>query len=63
MQQMEIWLVILFLSRNKFHFVVTGFMKLGPHKESIPFKLLVQPNQTQAHSSFENGLWGWYRTK
>ena len=31
---MEIWLVILFLSRKKFHakqiFVPTGFMKLGP---------------------------------
>ena len=34
MQQMEIWLVILVLSRKKFHaeqiFVLTGFMKLGP---------------------------------
>ena len=35
MQRMEIWLVILFLSRNKFHakqmFVLTGFMKSGPN--------------------------------
>ena len=31
---LEIWLVILFLSKKKFHakhiFVLTGFMKLGP---------------------------------
>ena len=34
MQQIKIWLVILFLSRKTFHakqiFVLTGFMKLGP---------------------------------
>ena len=34
MQQMEIWLVILFLSRKKFHakqiFVLSSSMKLGP---------------------------------
>ena len=38
MQQTEIWLVILFLLRKKFHakqiFVLTGFMKLGPENFS-----------------------------
>ena len=38
--QVNIWLVTLFLLRNKFHatqmFVLTGFMKLGPGNQVYP---------------------------